>query len=53
MDLITIFKVGEEKLRIHPDALEEHEKLGWQAVPDDEPEKPKRKAKAEPAEGEA
>ena len=28
-DLIYISKQGEPVLKIHPDALQQHEKLGW------------------------
>lgn len=30
MDLIYIAKQGEPVLKIHPDALDEHKRLGWQ-----------------------
>lgn len=30
MDLIYIAKQGEPVLKIHPDALDQHKRLGWQ-----------------------
>lgn len=33
-ELVTIQKKGEKQLRIHPDALAQHQKLGWKHVPD-------------------
>ncbi len=32
-ELITVTRPGEPRLKIHPDALSEHLKLGWTVVP--------------------
>lgn len=53
MDLIYIAKQGEPVLKIHPDALKQHEKLGWKVadadlvakVEKDEPKKASGAAK--------
>ena len=37
MDLVLITKDG-IKLRIHPDALAEHVRLGWMQMPDEQAE---------------
>ncbi len=53
--LVHVHKDG-ESLRVHPDALAEHQKLGWQvhadqSDPDDKPAKKGKKADGD-AEGE-
>ncbi|PRP68706.1 hypothetical protein BUE93_20795 [Chromobacterium amazonense] len=43
--MVTIFKAGEEKIRILAENLEEHIKLGWIAVADEPPAQDPGKAK--------
>lgn len=40
MNLVRITKDGQPTLRIHPDALDEHKRLGWREAPDAEPLEP-------------